>query len=264
MTASPKWDDLAVRLGSAAALAIVALLSMWIGGDVFHVFIAVACGMMVWETVRMIAPAARREAVILGVLAGVALMVAWLLPEGLALPLLFLPAFAGLGLMPTRRRYYVPFTVLIVLAGWGLASLRDDFGFSWMLWLALVVVVTDVFGYFAGRTLGGPKFWPRVSPKKTWSGTVAGWIAAAFVGLAWMVAGEAGVEIIGISIALSMASQMGDIAESAMKRRMGVKDSSNVLPGHGGVFDRFDGMLGASMLLLVATPVVDFPPPPIL
>ena len=132
-----------------------------------------------------------------------------------------------------------------------------------MLWLALVVIVTDVAGYFAGRFIGGPKFWPRVSPKKTWSGTVAGWVGAGVVGLIFMAQPGVGAEVVGISIAISMASQMGDIAESAMKRKMGVKDSSNLIPGHGGVFDRFDGMLGASVFLLMIEQIVDFPPVPL-
>ena len=260
-----RWDDLAIRLGSATALGLVALLSMWIGGHVFHVFIAAICGVLLWETAIMLAPAARRrEAVSLGVIGTASLLLVYVFPPGLALPLLFLPAFAGLRLMPRRRRVFIPFALVIMLAGWGLADLRDEFGFEWMAWLALVVVATDVFGYFAGRAFGGPKFWPRVSPKKTWSGTVAGWVAAAVVGLAFVLTGEAGIGLVGISVAVSMASQMGDIAESAMKRRVGVKDSSNLLPGHGGVFDRFDGMLGASILLLLAAPLVDFPPPPIL
>ena len=132
-----------------------------------------------------------------------------------------------------------------------------------MLWLVLVVAATDVFGYFAGRIFGGPKFWPLVSPKKTWSGTVAGWVSAGLVGAAFMKATGSGVELIGISVALSMASQMGDIAESALKRRVGVKDSSNLLPGHGGMFDRFDGMLGAALLLLLVESFAEFPPTPI-
>ena len=260
-----RWDDLALRLGSASALAVVALGAMWIGGDIFHVFVAIICGFLLWETAVMLAPTARRrEALTLGGIGAGALLLVYVLPTGLVLPLLFLPAFAGLGLLDRRRRVFFPFAVGIMLACWGIADLRDDFGFGWMLWLALVVMVTDVFGYFAGRTFGGPKFWPRVSPKKTWSGTVAGWVAAALVGLAWVLAGEAGVGLTGVSVAVSMASQMGDIAESAMKRRVGVKDSSNLLPGHGGVFDRFDGMLGASVFLLLAAQVVDFPPPPLL
>ncbi|MEP2137980.1 MAG: phosphatidate cytidylyltransferase, partial [Erythrobacter sp.] len=107
---------------------------------------------------------------------------------------------------------------------------------------------------------GGPKFWPKVSPKKTWSGTIAGWIGAAIIGVVYVAWGKAGAEIIGISIALAIAGQLGDVAESALKRRMDVKDSSNILPGHGGMFDRFDSMLGASILLLLMGQVVGFPP----
>ena len=264
MSAPAKWDDLAVRLGSAGVLAIVALAVMWIGGLPFHVLVCLVCGVLLWEMAIMLVPAGRQEARVLGLSGGIALLLAYWLPEGFALPLLFVPALVSLGQLDRRKRVFVPFAVGILLAGWGLSELRLDFGFVWMLWLALVVIATDVFGYFAGRTFGGPKFWPRVSPKKTWSGTAAGWIAAAVVGLVFVWYTDAGLELIGISVALSMASQMGDIAESAVKRRMGVKDSSNLLPGHGGVFDRFDGMLGAAILLLLVEQIVDFPPPPLL
>ena len=123
----------------------------------------------------------------------------------------------------------------------------------------LVVIATDVFGYFAGRTLGGPKFWPSVSPKKTWSGTAAGWIAAGLVGLLFMLLTDAGWPIVWISMILSFASQMGDIAESALKRRMNVKDSSTLIPGHGGLFDRFDALLGAALFMLLVAYVFNVP-----
>jgi phosphatidate cytidylyltransferase len=152
---------------------------------------------------------------------------------------------------------------MIMVAGYGLIHMRAEFGFVWLLWLVAVVVVTDVGGYFAGRFLGGPKFWPRVSPKKTWAGTIAGWIGAALVGLAFAVETGSGYELIGVSVAVSMASQLGDIAESAVKRRHGVKDSSSLLPGHGGIFDRFDGMLGAAVFFLLVEQLVDFPPVPL-
>ena len=129
----------------------------------------------------------------------------------------------------------------------------------WLLWLILVVVATDIAGYFAGRALGGPKFWPAISPKKTWSGTAAGWISAAVVGLIFLLITDAGRDLIWISAAVAFASQMGDIAESAVKRRCGVKDSSNLIPGHGGLFDRFDGLLGASLAMLAVALVVDVP-----
>ena len=119
-----------------------------------------------------------------------------------------------------------------------------------VFWLIAVVVTTDIAGYFAGRIIGGPKFWPRVSPKKTWSGTVAGWIAAAAVGA--LFAGALGNGIIWLSVLVSFAGQMGDAAESALKRSKGVKDASALIPGHGGVFDRFDAMMGAALFITLA------------
>ena len=152
------------------------------------------------------------------------------------------------------------FAVMVLLAGFGMMSVRDDLGLGWMMWLICVVVATDVLGYFAGRLIGGPKFWPAVSPKKTWAGTGFGWIGAALVGWGFALNSGATFELIGISIAISMASQMGDIAESAIKRMMDVKDSSALIPGHGGVLDRFDGMLGASVFLLIVGQIIGFPP----
>ena len=122
-----------------------------------------------------------------------------------------------------------------------------------------VVIATDVFGYFAGRTFGGPKFWPSISPKKTWSGTSAGWIAAGVVGFIFALFTDAGWSIVWVSMVLSFASQMGDIAESALKRRMKVKDSSTLIPGHGGPLDRFDALLGAALFMLLVTYVFKVP-----
>ena len=128
-----------------------------------------------------------------------------------------------------------------------------------LVWLVLVVIATDVAGYFAGRFIGGPKFWPRVSPKKTWSGTLGGWFAAMLIGLVFLTFTNAGKDLPWISMLLSLASQMGDVAESAIKRRMGVKDSSSLLPGHGGLLDRFDGLLGAALFMLLVAQIVYVP-----
>lgn len=256
-----KFGDLAARGASGVAMAVVGLGLAWAGG---WWFLALACaivGGMVWELVRLLNPgAAQRRALGLGALAGAVTFLGGTLPAGFALPFLFAPALAGISVLSSNRTLYIVFSLLIVIAGFGLVFQRETFGFVWLAWLLLVVVVTDIGGYFAGRIIGGPKFWPRVSPKKTWSGTVAGWIAAAAVGAGFMAATGAGAEILGISVALSMASQVGDIAESAVKRKMGVKDSSHLIPGHGGLLDRFDGMLGASVFLLFVEQVVDFPP----
>jgi phosphatidate cytidylyltransferase len=246
-------------MGSGAAMVVVGLLGIWAGGDVFHVMVALICGVMIWELVGMLHPSDKGVALQLGALGGAATLLAIYLPVGFALPILLAPALVGFGQLKKLRVVFMVFAVMVLLAGFGMMSVRDDMGFIWMLWLVLVVVATDVVGYFAGRIIGGPKFWPSVSPKKTWAGTGFGWIGAALVGAAFVANTGAGVQLIGVSVALSMASQMGDIAESAIKRRVGVKDSSHLIPGHGGLLDRFDGMLGAAVFLLIIGPFLGFP-----
>jgi phosphatidate cytidylyltransferase len=257
---SGRWSDLAARVASAAVMVIVGFWTMWMGQHVFHVFVALICGAMVWELVRMTTPEARQVAVQLGGLSGAAVLLAAYLPAGFAIPVLLAPVLVGLGQLSRHRIIFLIYAILVLLAGFGMILVRDDLGFVWILWLVLVVVVTDIAGYFAGRMIGGPKFWPSISPKKTWSGTVAGWIGAAIIGLTFTGYAEAGNGLIALSMAVSLASQMGDIAESAIKRKMGIKDSSNLIPGHGGVLDRCDGMLGAAVFLLLIGLAFGFPP----
>ncbi|MEM9973840.1 MAG: phosphatidate cytidylyltransferase [Pseudomonadota bacterium] len=257
-----RWGDLTARLASGGIVAAVGLGLVWIGGFTFHLLVCAVAAIMLWELARMLG--AGPEANWLASGAGVALLVAGELPPGLALPLMFLPALFAAGQIEKNRTIFAVYSVMIMLAGYGLMGLRDDFGFIWMLWLALIVIGSDIAGYFAGRLIGGPKFWPRISPKKTWAGTVAGWIAAAAIALVFMRLTGAGVELVGLSIAIAMAGQFGDIAESAVKRKCAVKDSSSLIPGHGGLFDRFDAMLGASVFLLLVERLVDFPPQPLL
>ncbi|MFT6024101.1 MAG: phosphatidate cytidylyltransferase [Ascidiaceihabitans sp.] len=260
MSENLKWADLAIRLSSALAMVVVGIWGVWMGSHIFHILVAVICGLMIWELVRMIAPRNAPLALQLGTLSGVALIVAIYVPSGFAFPLLLAPVFVGFGQLNKHRVVFMIFAVMVLLAGFGMMSVRDDLGIGWMMWLICVVVVTDVMGYFAGRMIGGPKFWPAVSPKKTWAGTGFGWIGAAIVGWVFALNTGATFELIGISIAISMASQMGDIAESAIKRMTDVKDSSALIPGHGGVLDRFDGMLGASVFLLIVGQIIGFPP----
>jgi len=258
MSDAGRWSDLGPRFGVGALIAVVGLICVWLGGLPFLALTVLISGVMVWELVRMLDPEA--PAVVLACAAGLALTIADLLPAGYALPLVLTPIFVGVGQLGQRRATYSIFTLAILLAGFGMYSLRENYGAVWMMWLALVVIATDVMGYFAGRFIGGPKMWPRVSPKKTWSGTIAGWIGAAIVALFFVLYTGANAQLLGVAVALSMASQIGDIAESAVKRRAGVKDSSSLLPGHGGLFDRFDGMLGASVLMLMSARLIDFPP----
>jgi phosphatidate cytidylyltransferase len=259
--AAGRFADLAPRLLTAAFLLAIGGAAVWFGGLAFSLLIAACTGIMLWELATMLG-AARRVALILGGSGGVAVILANVLPIGFALPLLLLVPMLGIAMLRLHRRIYMSFAVVIVLAGLALTRHLTEFGLVWTLWLILVVIASDVLGYFVGRMLGGPKFWPRVSPKKTWSGTVAGWIGAALVGVAFVYAAEAGWELVGISVALAMMAQMGDIAESAVKRKVGAKDSSQLLPGHGGLFDRFDALLGAAVMLLVIESLTEFPPLP--
>ncbi len=151
----------------------------------------------------------------------------------------------------SHRNLAAIFAVAVLIVGIGLISFRNINGIAFIFWMILVIVASDVMGYFAGRIFGGPKFWPSISPKKTWSGTAAGWIGAALVGLGFVIWNGSSVGLIFVSVLTAFAGQMGDIAESALKRKTGVKDSSNLIPGHGGVLDRFDAVSGAVLFLLV-------------
>lgn len=256
-----RFQDLAPRLGTAVFLFVIGGVAILGGGLWFVALISICVGLMLWELATMLRTGPKR-AKLMAVVGGVALFAANVLPIGFGLPLLMLVPMAGIAFIRRHRRIMVGFTAAIMLAGLSLTQHLTNFGLVWMIWLIAVVVMSDVAGYFAGRMLGGPKFWPRVSPKKTWSGTIAGWIGAGVIGWIWVVWQDAGWETVGISIALAMMAQMGDIAESAVKRKMGVKDSSNLLPGHGGLFDRFDAMLGAALMLLVIESLSEFPPIP--
>ncbi len=130
--------------------------------------------------------------------------------------------------------------------------LDQVWGFTALMFVLLIVWVTDIGGYFAGRGIGGPKLWPRVSPKKTWAGAIGGFAASLFVaaGFAAFGLGKAGPLVL-LGAVLSVASQLGDLFESAVKRRFGVKDSSHIIPGHGGLLDRLDGFVAAVVLAAI-------------
>ena len=257
---SGQWSDLAPRIGSAVVMVAAGFAAIWFGGLAFNAFVGLICGAMIWELSRMLDPDGPGNALHTGIMTGIVIIASAYVAPSFVLPLLVTPVIFGALRMPGRRVLFLVFACMIVLAGFSLISVRDNLGFFWILWLICVVIATDVAGYFAGKMIGGPKLWPRVSPKKTWSGTVAGWVGAAVVGLVFAPYIGIGMGLLVASVAMSMVSQGGDIAESALKRHAGVKDSSALIPGHGGVMDRFDGMLGAAVFVLVASVVFGFPP----
>ena len=125
-------------------------------------------------------------------------------------------------------------------------------GFAALMFVLVIVWVTDSGGYFAGRGIGGPKLWPSVSPKKTWAGAVGGFAASLAVAGAFAEFDLGRTVPLLVSAAiLSVASQLGDLFESAVKRRFGIKDSSHLIPGHGGLMDRLDGFVAAVVLAAI-------------
>lgn len=249
-----KWGDLQARVLSAAAMTAIGLGGVWLGGLWFSAMVALICAGMVWELFRIMAPSQPGQAFWIGALAGVVVIGLGFLPAMFLLPVVVAVAITGATKVEKDPVIFGAYAAGLVLAGHGLITLRSVDGFDAVMWLVLVVIATDMAGYFAGRTLGGPKFWPSVSPKKTWSGTAAGWVAAGFVGLAF-----GGPGLVMISVLMAFASQMGDAAESAIKRRNNVKDSSGLIPGHGGLLDRFDAMMAAALFVMIVSLVSPLP-----
>ncbi len=261
MTRAPaSFTDLRARTLSAVVMIAIGAGAIWAGGLVFTGLVCVLMGLMVYELLRMLDPArAPAMALAASAVAAAVVPLLWLAMQstsfGVAtLGIFMLSGAIGLavrGLAGREQAIASLYLLLILMAGLSLLMLREMFGLLWVLWLVALVIGSDVAGYFAGRLIGGPKLWPRVSPKKTWSGTVAGWLLAALIGAGFMGPLGAGAGLIVISVLVAMAGQAGDIAESAIKRHAGVKDSSNLIPGHGGVLDRFDAMIAAAAMVLV-------------
>jgi len=255
--ASGSWSDLRTRIVTGLALAVIGLGALVIGAGVLALVVAILAGMMIWELARIVAPEADPErSYLLAAMATVGILAC--ASVSLELGVAILAAVPVVGAFLKGRSagaIFFLYACLILAGALGVYLMRTRLGLGPVLWLAAIVVGTDIAGYFGGRMLGGPKFWPSISPKKTWAGTLSGWVAAALIAAAFAVFGAPGQLPLGafmlLSVVLSFAAQMGDIGESALKRRVGVKDSSNLLPGHGGVLDRFDGMIAVFAVMLV-------------
>lgn len=150
--------------------------------------------------------------------------------------------------------WYVAGFVYALLAALSVLWIRDraDNGLWLVLWVFLVVWATDIGSYFAGRAIGGPKLAPTISPGKTWAGLYGGVAAATVFGGAWALFTGLPLILLLLAPLFAVVAQGGDLFESWMKRRAGVKDSGTWLPGHGGIFDRLDGLLPVAILTAVA------------
>jgi phosphatidate cytidylyltransferase len=241
--------NLVVRILVALVLAPTAVAIAYAGGWLWSALVTLAAIGLYVEWLMIVGVARETRAVASGVvalaLAGFCFAlgrVDWAIAA-----LVFGFAFVALT-SPVRRNWAVAGYSYAVAAEMASVVVRLDqaYGFVALLLILLVVWVTDIGGYFAGRGIGGPKLWPRVSPKKTWAGAIGGFAASLAVagGFAALGLGKT-VPMLLVGAALSVVSQLGDLFESAVKRRFGVKDSSHLIPGHGGLMDRLDGLVAA-------------------
>jgi phosphatidate cytidylyltransferase len=246
-------SNLALRILSAVILAPLAFLAAYLGGVPFAIFWTVAALAVLWEWITMVAgPSYRLMFSACGGAIAVAGFVAWLGRPIVALLMVGLGALAAAIFAPRERRLWVTagigYAGALLLAAMFLRA-DDVLGFAVIVMLFAIVWTTDILGYFAGRAFGGPKLWPAISPKKTWSGAIAGALGAMIVAIA--VSGLFGsfnkLAIVIVALLLSVLAQLGDFFESWVKRQFGAKDSSNLIPGHGGVMDRLDGFWAAAL-----------------
>jgi phosphatidate cytidylyltransferase len=241
--------ELRLRIISGLVLGAAALAAAWFGGLIAGIVLGLACVIVYLEwsgitrTVHSVPP------LVMPVALAAAMVTAGLghldVATGVVLAALVLAAVAS-------RNGWQPGGVLYAAAlGLSILALRlsAEWGFLAIVFLFAVVWATDTGAYFAGRLIGGPKLWPAVSPKKTWAGAIGGLVAAVIAGFAVVLVGglPASPMLAVAALVLSVVSQAGDLAESSLKRHFDVKDSGNIIPGHGGLMDRVDGLIFASV-----------------
>ena len=251
--------DLWQRVVSGVVLAVASLAAVWLGSWPFAMLVGAVAAIASWEWGRIVRGAgfdgyfsAQAMSVVLATLVSTA---------GYAVPASIGLVVVSVVLLILRLRQNDQLTGLgvatIGLPAVWLALLRSDalYGLEAVLFLFLVVWATDIGGFVFGRTIGGPKLWPSISPGKTWSGAVGGTILGAGAGLLFAAATDDAYVLGALGLGASLASQAGDLFESALKRRFGVKDSSSLIPGHGGVMDRLDGFIAAALLAAIVAGV---------
>lgn len=247
--------NLLLRVAAALVLAPLAIALAYAGGWMWDGLVTLAVIGLYIEWMMLVGASGFIGATTSGIVA-LAVIGFCLTFGGINLALLF----AGLGLvwvalLASQKRAWAA-AGFAYAAGAQIASVlvRQDSakGFLALMFVLLVVWATDIGGYFAGRSIGGPKLWPRVSPKKTWAGAIGGLAGSIIVaaGFAVLGFGRTG-PLLSLAAGFSVVSQLGDLFESAVKRHFGAKDSSQLIPGHGGLMDRLDGYIAAIVVALI-------------
>ncbi|HEX7922495.1 MAG TPA: phosphatidate cytidylyltransferase [Bradyrhizobium sp.] len=247
--------NLAMRVVAALVLAPVAIALAYLGGIAWSLLVTLVAIGLFAEWLMVTGLGREFRVMVPGV---VALLLAGLclIAGRIDAALVVLAAGAVVVALTSGARRNWAIAGLLYAAAAEIASvlLRLDTakGFAALMFVLLIVWVTDIGGYFAGRSIGGPKLWVRVSPKKTWAGAAGGFVASLLVAACFAAfeIGTAGPLLV-LGAVLSVVSQLGDLFESAVKRRFGVKDSSHIIPGHGGLLDRLDGFVAAVVVAAI-------------
>ncbi len=254
----PGNADLGPRLASSAVLLPLAVAAAWWGSWPLFILVGAGAAIVFAEWAHLVGRSSGLMPRTADVLAGLVFVIASVPVAGiegaLAGSLVALAGAVLVGLL-SRSAWLAGGAVYASALGVSIAALRADpvFGFEALIILLILVWGTDSFAFFAGRALGGPKLWPRISPKKTWSGSIGGLVGGVAAALVAAIFSDVGVSLglAGVLVLLSLASQAGDLFESAVKRHFHKKDSSGIIPGHGGMMDRVDGLVFAGALALV-------------
>jgi phosphatidate cytidylyltransferase len=254
--------SLAIRAVSALVLAPTAVLAIWGGGYWYLALIIAACMFLAREWAEMSAPRHAwpiTVAVALALIAVTAITSAGALSAALV-ALVFAAAASAifakrLGAEPVDAAYgvlYLGWPAILLI--W-LRDGHDPIGLNWTMMVFVVAWSSDILAYLAGSLIGGPKLWPKFSPNKTWAGFTAGLIGGSAAGLLLTSLLDFGVHPAwgaALGLAGALATMAGDLWESALKRRFGVKDAGSIIPGHGGLLDRVDGMMFAVVVIAAA------------
>ncbi|HLJ71224.1 MAG TPA: phosphatidate cytidylyltransferase [Roseiarcus sp.] len=244
-----KSSELPARIAASLAMMALALAAVWAGAMWFMLFWLIAFALVNWEWQGLIGGGGRALRVMLGniVLAAAAVLAISGEARDAIIAALVGAALASIGFW---RRPWPAGGVLYAAAPLiAVCVLRssEEFGARSILWLFALVWGVDVTAYFGGRLIGGPKLWPRVSPGKTWSGFIVGIACGAAISILLAPPGGAKFALFALALVGGAIAQGGDLFESAIKRRFGAKDSSHLIPGHGGLMDRLDGFIAAAI-----------------
>ena len=254
--------ELKERAVSGLIIALLALIMVYWSPKAFAVLTFLVAAAMSWEWGRIVrGPDIGTVVHILAVLVAAVLTASGMAGLGVAAAIIGAIAVSALVYGSGRSQLSgagVLYTALpVVSLGW----LRGDepLGFDAVLFVLLTVAVTDIAAYMAGRSIGGPKLWPEVSPNKTWSGLIGGVLAAAITSVLFAkISGTGSASwLASLGFIMGLVAQGGDLAESALKRHFNLKDASHLIPGHGGFMDRMDGVVTASIAAALIAFAID-------